>query len=210
MSPKKSFLSDEEMEKIRHAVAQAEEGTFGEIATMVVEESDSYREALLLGVLFISGFVALLVSITIQHVTIWSYIPLVLVLMLPCYQILKIFPRLKIFFVERKRLNEAVRDRAVKAFYEKGLYRTKQETGVLIFISLLEHKVWILGDRVINEKIRPESWQSLAAELAIGIRQGKACESLCAIIQSCGEELAKHFPRAPGAEINELSDEIII
>nr|WP_243689449.1 hypothetical protein [Geotalea toluenoxydans] len=120
MSPKKNFLSDEEMEKIRHAVAQAEEGTFGEIATMVVEESDSYREALLLGVLFISGFVALLVSITIQHVTIWSYIPLVLVLMLPCYQILKVFPRLKIFFVERKRLNEAVRDRAVKAFMRRG------------------------------------------------------------------------------------------
>ena len=98
----------------------------------------------------------------------------------------------------------------MRAFYEKGLYRTINETGVLIFISLLEHKIWILGDRGINEKIRSESWQDLAATLATGIRQGNACESLCEVISSCGNELARHFPQKLGLDVNELADDIIL
>lgn len=206
----KSFFTDTEIETIRGAVVAAEAGTAGEIATMVVDESDSYREALLLGVLFLAGCLALIVAVAIHHVTIWTYIPVLLVLALPCYGLFHRFPRLKLLFVEKKRLNEAVRERAIRAFYEKGLYRTRNETGVLIFISALERKVWILGDRGINEKIRPESWQDLASQLAMGIRQGRACEALCSVIATCGRELTRHFPRSLEGDINELSDEVIV
>ncbi len=202
------FFTDEEKEHIRLAVASAEAGTSGQIATMVVAESDSYLEARFLGVMFLSGLLALVVSIIIRHVTIWSYIPLAFLLGIPTMFLFVHFPRLKLAFVGRKRLNEAVRNRAVKAFYEKGLYRTMDETGVLIFISLLERKVWILGDRGINVRIRPESWGSLAAELAIGIREGHACSALCSVISSCGGELARHFPKRADRG-NELPDEVI-
>lgn len=205
----KDFFTAEEKERIRQAAAAAEAGTSGEIATMVVAESDSYREAQLLGVMFLSGLLALVVSIIIHHVTIWSYIPLVFLLGLPSLFLFIRFSRLKLAFVGRRRLNEAVRNRAVKAFFEKGLYRTRDETGVLIFISLLERKVWILGDRGINARIRPESWGSLAADLAAGIRGGRACSALCAVIASCGEELGRHFPKKPDIG-NELPDEVIL
>ncbi|WP_243371504.1 TPM domain-containing protein [Geotalea sp. SG265] len=212
MKPDKTndFFSAAEMKAIRKAVAVAETGTSGQIAPMIVDESDSYREALLLGVLFLSGLLALIVAIAIHHVTIWTYIPLVVVLALPCYLLLRRFPRIKLAFIGRKRINEAVQERAVRAFYEKGLYRTRHETGVLIFISLLERKVWILGDRGINEKITPDSWQTLAGELAKGIRQGKTCESLCTTIRACGEELTRYFPQAPGTGINELPDDLLV
>jgi putative membrane protein len=96
----------------------------------------------------------------------------------------------------------------VRAFYEKGLYRTRHETGILIFISLIEHKVWILGDRGINERIDSHFWQNLASRLTQGLREGKSCEALCCVISGCGAELSRHFPRRAD-DLNELRDEIL-
>jgi putative membrane protein len=127
-------------------------------------------------------------------------------LYLPLRMLIARVPLLQRPFIAAGRLNEAVRERAVRAFHEKGLYRTRHETGILIFISLFEHKVWVLGDRGINARIPPESWLQLAHTLADGIRDGHACDALCAVIRSCGEELARHFPRVAD-DTNELQDE---
>ena len=203
-----TFFSPAEREQIRKAVASAEATTSGEIATMVVESSDSYREAQTLGAVLLAGFVAVVVAVAFHHVTIWSYIPLVFGLYFPALLLFRAFPRLKLSFVGRRRLHEAVRERAFRAFYEKGLYRTREETGILIFISLLERKVWILGDRGINEKIAPNFWGEIAGTLAGGLREGKGGETLCGAVAACGAELSRHFPRRPD-DINELQDEIL-
>lgn len=202
---KNPFFSDDELKQIEQAVARAESESSGEIATMVVEESDRYREAELLGALLISGFVAIAISIWSHHVTIWTYIPVVCLLFFPMLGLFRLVPHLKLSFVGGRRQEEAVRERALRAFYEHGLYRTREETGILIFISRLEHKVWILGDRGIDRKIPPGSWQTLADELARGIRTGRAAESLCAVVAACGAELARHFPRRAD-DRNELPD----
>lgn len=202
------FFSGTEQESIRQAVKSAEAATSGEIATMVVERSDSYREAETLGAVLVAGLLAVIACLAIHHVTIWTYVPLVFFLFFPVRLLFNRFPRLKLPFIGRRRLEEAVRERAVRAFYEKGLYRTREETGILIFISLLEHKVWILGDRGINARIPADSWQRMARELAEGIKGGRACEALCSVIASCGAELASHFPRRSDDE-NELTDEVL-
>lgn len=202
------FFSAAEKEAIRGAVAEAERHSSGEIATMVVWESDRYREAETLGALLLAALIALVVAVATHHVTIWSYIPLALLLFLPCLYLFRRVPRLKLPFVGPKRLLEAVGERALVAFYQQGLYRTRDETGILIFISLLEHKVWILGDRGINEKIPPGYWKSLADQVAAGIRSGHAADSLCRVVAECGTKLAQHFPRRAD-DSNELPDEII-
>jgi putative membrane protein len=204
----KEFFSEAEKEQIRQAVVSAEAATSGEIATMVVERSDSYREAEALGTVLVAGLLGVIVCVAIQHVAIWTYIPLVFLLFLPLRLLFHRFSRLKLPFIGKRRLEEAVRERALRAFYEKGLYRTREETGILIFISLLEHKVWIIGDRGINVKIPPGSWQRMVRELAEGIKGEKACESLCSVIAACGAELARHFPRRADDE-NELTDEVL-
>lgn len=203
------FFSPAEKEQIRKAVATAEALSSGEIATVVVPESDRYREAEQMGALLVAGLVGLPVCVALHHVTVWTYIPLVCLLFFPVLALFRWFPRLKLSFVGRRRQAEAVRERAVQVFFEQGLHRTREETGVLIFISRLERKVWILGDRGINEKIHPESWQSLAGELARGLREGRAAEALCSVIAGCGNELARHFPRRDD-DRNELRDEVII
>ncbi|WP_085812480.1 TPM domain-containing protein [Geoanaerobacter pelophilus] len=203
------FFSSEEKERIREAVVRAEKGSSGEIATMVVWASDRYREAEALGALLLAALVAVVVAVAFRHVTIWSYIPLVCLLFYPVLLLLRRFPRLKLSFAGANRVAEAVRERALVAFYQQGLYRTKEETGILVFISLLERKVWILGDRGINRKIPPGQWQSLVDELTRGLREGTAADSLCRVISRCGDELARHFPRQSD-DLNELPDEIIV
>jgi putative membrane protein len=202
------FFSADEKERVREAVAQAESHSSGEIATMVVWASDRYREAEALGALLVAALIAVVAAVALRHVTIWSYIPLVCLLYFPALLLFRRFPRLKLSFAGARRVAEAVGERALVAFYQQGLYRTKDETGILIFISLLERKVWILGDRGINRKIPPGQWKSLVDELTRGLRQGTAADSLCLVISRCGDELARHFPRLSDDQ-NELPDEII-
>jgi len=204
-----TFFSIEERERIRQAVHSAELSSSGEIATMIADESDSYPDAALAASLFISALVALVAAVVTHHVTIWSYLPMVIILYWPSSCIIRILPSLKLAFVSKMRISTAVRLRAVRAFYEKGLFRTRNETGILIFMSLLERKVWILGDRGINERIDPLSWNKMADELASGISDGKGCDALCAVIERCGVELTRHFPRKKD-DLNELEDSLIV
>ncbi len=234
MNKKKSasFFSEEENSRIRSAIEKAESGTSGEIVAMVVDRSDSYREAEILGAVITAAFLGFLVEIGFQlislwyssagwghgsgveaelvlyGVSLWTYIPLVLVLFFPARFLFRRCENLKLPFVGRKRIDEAVRERSVRAFYEKGLYRTRDETGILIFLSLLEHKVWILADRGINSLIPHDEWQDLARQLSLGMREKRACEALCSVIASCGEDLARHFPRKHD-DTNELSDHVL-
>jgi putative membrane protein len=215
----KRYYSDGERERIRRAVEEAESGTSGEIATMVVDQSDRYLEAEVLGGVLVAALVALALSVSLHYaaswshlpldMTVWSYVPLVFVLYFPARILFIKFPRLKHPFINKKRLALTVRERAVRAFYEKGLYRTRDENGILIFISLLERKVWILGDRGVDKRISTESWQTLAAEVSKGIGAGEGCATLCKVIGKCGLILAEHFPRKAD-DTNELTDELIM
>ena len=204
-----NFFSEPEKEKVTSLVKKAELETSGEIAVMVVDASDSYRETEFLGALLLSAFIALVMAVSMHLITIWSYIPAVILFWFPALLFMRRFPRLKLVLVGKNRVVEAVRERAIRAFFEKKLYRTREETGVLIFISTLEHKVWILGDRGINERIGPRLWQELAGELAAKIRDDHAFEGVCAVLEKLGAVLEEHFPRAAN-DTNELSDEVIV
>lgn len=203
-----TFFTDGEKERIREAVRAVEKGTSGEIATMVVDNSDGYLEAEVLGGILASGLAALIIAVAVQHVTIWTYVPIVCALYFPARFLFLRFPRLKIPFVNKKRMMHAVRERGVRAFYEKGLYKTRDENGILIFISIMERKVWILGDRGVDRQIPQETWQSHANEISVGIKEGRASEALCAVIGKCGHVLAEHFPRKED-DTNELPDDLI-
>jgi putative membrane protein len=204
-----NFFSEIEKENISTLIKNAERETSGEIAVMVVDASDSYREAEFLGALLLSAFIALVFAVSLHLVTIWSYIPAVIIFWFPALYFMRRFPRFKLTLSGKKRLEEAVRERAIRAFFEKKLYRTREETGVLIFISTLEHKVWLLGDRRINERIGPELWQELSGTLAGKIREDQAFEGMRSVIEMLSGVLKEHFPPAAD-DTNELPDEVIV
>ncbi len=202
-----TLFSTEQKEKVRQAVRAAEALTATDISVMLVDESDRYREAELAGALSFSALVALVLSMALSHVTIWFYIPLTAVLLYPFIRLFRAFPHMKLAFLHRRRIEEAVRERAFYAFFQKGAHKTDEQTGILIFISILERKVWVLADKGIHGKVAHDFLRDLAGEVATGIKEDRAMDALCGVIQKCGAELARHFPGSHGK--GQLSDEII-
>lgn len=212
-------FTGEDNEKIRETTAAAESGTVGEIAVMVVDHSSLYLEAEIIGGVFLGGLLSLVVTEVLFHLseviaefffhsTVWLFIPLAILLFYPCRLLFKTVPSLKFAFIGKKRREKAVQERALRAFYEKGLYKTKENTGMLIFLSLLERKVWVLADKGIHGKIHQNTLNRLAGIVSKGIREGRSCEALCEAIKEAGDLLAKLYP-ASGANIDELPDEVM-
>lgn len=202
------FFTKEEREKIKATTHDAESRTIGEIAVMVVDSSSPYIEAEIIGGILLGGLLSLILTVSFFHSSVWFYVPLNFIFFFPSAFLLRKLPFLKTAFIGKKRMTEAVRLRTVRAFYEKGLYKTKKNTGVLFFISLLERKVWVLADKGIYEKIKQESLNKFAGIVSKGIREGHACDALCTAVKESGELLAAHFPITPD-DTNELSDDVI-
>jgi putative membrane protein len=200
-----AHLTSDQQTAIRAAVSKAEAHTSGEIVPLLVAQSDDYREAAVQAAAVIAAALALALALVIHDTSVWFFLPAAFVLYFPALIAVRRLPRLKLAFTPAARVNEAVRRRAMRAFYENGLQRTRDENGVLIFISLLERKVWILGDRGINAVIPPERWIALASTLTSGIRQGQLTGALVGIIAEMGDILRQHFP-VQSDDANELPD----
>jgi putative membrane protein len=203
------FFSEEEKKRIKDTTETIEKRTIGEVAVMVVDSSDKYIESELLGGIFLGSLLSLILTLLFFHSSIWSYISMSFLFFLPSRYVFKKVPVFKTVFIGLKRKEQTVMQRAVRAFYEKGLYKTKKSTGVLFFLSLLERKVWVLADKGIYEKIEQETLNKFANIVSNGIKDGRACNALCEAMKETGELLAKHFPITPG-DIDELPDEVII
>lgn len=94
------------------------------------------------------------------------------------------------------------------SFFDLGIHRTRDRTGILILISLFEHRVHLLADEGINAKVSHETWQEIVATITAGLHNGNACDALCSAIERCAEILEGHFPRRSD-DRNELPDLVI-
>jgi putative membrane protein len=202
------FFSKEEKDRLKKATIEAESRTIGEIRVMVIDESSRYLEAEVIGGILLGGLVSLVATELFFSGSLWFYIPLTFLLFFLFRFLLRGVPGLKRVFVGKARLQRAVKERALRAFYEEGLYKTKEQSGVLFFLSLLERKVWVLADKGIHTRIHQSTLNKFAGIVSKGIPEGRACDALIEAIHGVGEVLAQHYP-ANGCNVDELSDEVI-
>lgn len=99
--------------------------------------------------------------------------------------------------------------RAEVEFFENQIGKTRQSTGILIFVSLMERRAVVLADRAIAEKLDPGTWQEVVALTIAGVKRGDLAAGLVEAIARCGELLAPHFPIRPD-DTNELRDRLIV
>jgi putative membrane protein len=188
------LFSQAEQERIRQAVMAAESKTSGEIVPMVVTSSARYTEIELFGV--ISGLFLGMLFGWIWHDPWESYhLNLLPLIGATVGFLVARIPAVKRRLASKTRIAEAVNDRCLAAFTEHGLHYTRDHTGILILVSLLEHRVEVLADRGINEKVPPGTWNEIVGNLTAGLKSGRACEAFCKAVERCGEILATHFPR---------------
>ncbi|WP_051554229.1 TPM domain-containing protein [Desulfobulbus elongatus] len=207
------FLTADEQERIARTVEEAERRTTGEIVPMVVSASHAYPEAVLTGAAVLSLPAALIAAVTTgsllwwQDQFLWLFLAFLL-LFFPLARLLMRLPFLLRPFISERRAAAEVERAAVNRFYREGLQDTRDATGVLIYVSVLERRVWILGDRGINERLEPQVWQGFVDTLVTGIREDRAGEALCQVIEEVGALLHAHFP--PRADDrNELANLLI-
>ena len=203
------FFTEEEKERLKATVHEVESKTIGEIVVMVVDHSDHYIEAEVLGGILLGSLLSLIATLLYFHSSIWSYVPLSFLFFFPCRFLFQRVDILKRLFIGIRKKEEAVRLRAERAFFEKGLYKTKKNTGVLFFLSLLERKVWVLADKGIYEKMNQETLNRFANEVSRGIKENQACEALSKAIQEIEVLLSQHFPITPD-DTDELPDDVMI
>ena len=208
------FLTQNEQEEITRAVQRAEQQTTGEIVPMVVSASHAYPEAELTAAAVLSLAVAVAAALVTgsffwwQGEMLWLFFGYLAVFFLIARPMVQRSPSQLRYFIRKQRAAVEVERAAFTHFYAAGLQATRDATGVLIYISVLERRVWILGDRGINEKIPQQTWQAFVSRLTAGIREHRQCAALCATIEEIGSLLHTHFPPKDD-DRNELSDLII-
>jgi putative membrane protein len=203
-----SFFTEEEKEQIKVATIGVEARTIGEIATVVIDQSSEYKESEFIGGVFIGGFVSLIITVIFFHALVWAFIPFAFLLFFPARLLFQRIPALKTAFIGRRRKEKAVKERALRTFYERGLYQTKKHTGVLFFLSLLERKVWVLADKGIHGKVQQQTLNKFARMVSKGIQESRTADALCEAITGMGELLWEHYP-ITDADTDELPNTVI-
>jgi putative membrane protein len=207
-------FSEHDLHHLNTLVKEAERRTRGEIVPMVVSASGRYREAAhLMGL--VAALICLAVSLTVDS---WQwqgppYRPGIMVVAVMLGYLagrwLGSLPAIIRVVVPEDRLSQNVRRRAELAFYQHGLNKTREGTGILIMVSLLERRVQVLADKGINEKVPPGMWDHMVEEMIQHIRAGRAVEGLSRAITQCGDLLARYFPAAEQDNPDELKDDLI-
>ncbi len=189
------FLSNADRDKIEACIREAETLTRGEIVVMVVPMSYSYPMADLLGASAISFPVAVALTPELGDF-LWAgpWLALLIPLFLVFHQTVKRVHRLKRWFISGKEMEDEVREAAQIQFFRKGLYRTREETGVLIYVSVFERRVWVLGDRGINAVIPEGHWKDVVAMIIQAIKDRRPGEGICQAIGDVSRILQEKFP----------------
>ena len=117
--------------------------------------------------------------------------------------------RVKKALTSRPDRNAQVYMRAEVEFYQAGLNQTQGQTGIMIFVSMLEHQVVILADKAISNKLPDSTWKGVVDLVTTGIKEKSLQQGICAGIKKCGDILEEHFPIAPD-DVNEVKDHLII
>jgi putative membrane protein len=191
--------------KVEASVAKAEARSLGQIVPAVVEKCDDYPEARYRGAMLAAGLATLVVVAYDLPLPLWE-LPLVQLAAGIAGALLSMWDPVERRLVGARELDEAARERAMRAFHENGLHRTEHGTGVLVFAALFERRVVILGDHGIHAKIGDESWRLALHALIVGIHSRDPARGFCEAIDQIGDRLAQHFPRGPGQGPNELGD----
>ena len=208
------FLSETDRKRIEKTVADVERKTAGEVVCMIVSSSYHYPLAGVFGATAVALPLALLSThfiggwLWVGTQNMWLCIGLFAILFAVAGWFFNRLPYLKHPFIAQREIDAEVEEAAITAFFREGLYRTRDANGVLLFISVFEHKVWLLADKGIHEKVPADEWENLVVRITQGIGAGKGVDAICSAINAIGDRLASHFP-IKADDTNELKNLII-
>ena len=218
-------LTDEDHAKVSAAIAAAEERSDGEIIAITADLSDAYHDvglhyAVLVLFLVLAFFAAMPDQLVGWHDRLrgWATEPghgemLTLLLFFGLLKFLVVlfvmkWPPLRLALTPGPTKTRRVRRRAVMLFKTGGERRTIGRTGILIYLSMGEHRAEIIGDEAITAVTTPETWGEAMTALLTHVKAGRPGDGIVAAVELIGEVLAEHFPKS-STDTNEIPDKLI-
>ena len=207
-------FSQQDLLRIRQAVQDAELKTSGEIVPFIVEQSDGYERAVWRGA-SAAGALAVLAFFAVHFFTpLWLpfRLPAVLAAMMAAFcagmALTQFVHPVKRLFAGPALMQKRVRQRAAEAFIAEEVFDTRERTGILLFVSLLEHHVLVVGDSGINARVKQAEWDDVVQTVIKGIRRGSIAEGLIEAIGKCGVLLERRGVERKVDDSDELRDDL--
>ena len=220
------YLDEAGHKLVSDAVAGAELSTSGEIVTVLADRSDGYTDVALWWAVGAS-FTAMSLMAAFPQLFLdkidwlmggwgheWTHgeiIGMVLgfgLLKFVVVMLIQQWQWLKFALIPVPVRTARVHEQAIKHFKVGADRRTHGRTGVLIYLSMREHRAEIFADESIASKVEPEVWGEAMGDMLAEIKQGRIAEGMAAGVRDVGWVLSQHFPRAEDDQ-NELPDRLI-
>lgn len=221
-----AYLTPEQHQIVSQAVGAAEAQTSGEIVTVLADRSDNYDDVALLWAAALS-FTAMSVFAVLPapFLGLWDMLiggwshewttgelaSMTIALGLIAFAVTwaaQLWEPLKFALIPAPLKTARAHAQAIMHFKVGTERRTTGRTGVLIYLSMREHRAEIVADESIAEKVNAEVWGEAMGDMLAEIRRGQTAEGMAAGVRDVGFVLAQHFPRGDDDK-NELPDRLI-
>jgi putative membrane protein len=199
-------LSKEDHDAVSAAIGEAEKRTCGQVVCVLAHASSAYAYIPILW----ASVLALATPLPLILWTPWSVqkIYLIQLAVFIVAGFLFSWTPLRMLLVpgvvKRARAHRA----ALEQFVLRGITRTTNRCGVLIYVSLAEHYARIVADDGIAQKVNNSEWQAAIDALTGHMQDGKIASGFVAAIERCGAVLAAHAP--PDGSPNMLPDRLYV
>jgi putative membrane protein len=220
------LLSAEDHQIVTDAVATAERESDGEIVTIVAGRSDAYHDVALhyavLAMLIVPAKLALLPQAWIDRAAAmllgWNaefsraaLMVLLFVLLTLAFLVVRLilaYQPLRMALTPGRTKTRRVHRRAVELFRTGCELKTRGRTGILIYLSLAEHRAEILADKAIADQVEPEVWGEAMAVLVDEVKAGRPGAGMAKAVEQVGTVLARILPPTQH-DTNELPDRLV-
>ena len=216
-------ITQNDREEIEAAVKDAEGKTSGEIVPLLVQRSGEYDSlrprAVMMGAMI--GALVSLLGVMSQIPSADSFDVLSLDINFLTAAIAPVFiggfvlgllstksSRLLRMILPPGVIDDALRARAQRAFLEHEIFNTRDRTGILIMVSLDEHRVTVLADAGINQKVEGSTWDECVELVLAGIKKGHFGQGMAKSIRRCGDIVTEAGFTVKADDTNELSDSL--
>jgi uncharacterized membrane protein len=101
------------------------------------------------------------------------------------------------------------RQRAEQIFSALRVWDTQENCGVLVYLQLAEHKIEIVTDRGIAQKVPHSMWQALCQAFSIDMHEKSPDQAVIKCLEQINNLLIEFYPSTE-ISVNELPNEPVI
>jgi putative membrane protein len=182
------------VDRLEARVTEVEASTSAEIVVVLAGQSGGYRDLAVIGG-SIAALVALLLLLYLPiRFPAASVVPLTVLAGVAGAALLMSRPALLRPFALEGRKRQQVRDAARVSFVDEAVSATRERTGVMIYVSLLESMVEVLPDHGLDRRLARGSWNALVEAAQAPLAAGNWEQAVDDLLVGAEPLLAEHFP----------------